>query len=648
MQTLAIDIETYSSNDLIKGGVYKYVEANDFEVLLFAYSIDGGPVQICDFANKEVLPREIEYALGDPSILKTAFNAQFERVCISRYFGLNLAADSWECTMIKSAMLGYPFSLEKVAQAMGLDAQKDSAGKQLIRHFSLPCKPTKTNGNRTRNLPEHAPDKWQQFKDYCVQDVVVEQEIRSKIGWFAIPETEKKLWVLDQKINDSGVLLDRSFASNAINMHQKYVDEITREAVQLTNLSNPNSAAQLKAWLSEALETEVASLTKKAVPALIDLANDEYVTRVLEIRQEMSKTSVKKYNAMLNCVCSDGRARGLLQFYGANRTGRWAGRLIQVQNLAQNHLPDLDLARSIVAKNDLDLLELLYGNVPDTLSQLIRTAFVAGKGKRFIVADLSAIEARVIAWLAGERWRLEVFNTHGKIYEASASQMFKVPIENIKKGSDLRQKGKVAELALGYQGGPNALIQMGALEMGIPEDELPKLVKMWRNSNKKIVGYWDIVNNAAIDAVDGENNSIKHGIKFSFTKGALVITLPSGRSLFYQKAKLVDGKFGGKAIVYEGMNQTTKKWEKIDTYGGKLVENIVQAVARDVLADIMLRVDALGYNIVMSVHDEIVLACPYGFGSCEQINNVMGSPIPWAKGLPLKADSYETEFYKKD
>ena len=650
MHTLAIDIETFSSGDLLKGGVYKYVDAPDFTILLFAYSIDGGKVEIVDFASGEMIPAHIEYALEDKAILKTAYNAQFERVCLAKYFRADLLADNWECTMVKAAMLGYPFGLDKVAHVMKLEQQKDNTGKQLIRYFSLPCKPTKVNENRTRNLPSHAPDKWQQFMGYCVQDVVVEQSIREKISWFNIPETEKKLWALDQKINDTGVLLDKSFASNAISINNEYVHELTNEAVNLTNLANPNSASQLKTWLSEALDTEVTSLTKKAVPALLEISNDEDVTRVLEIRQEMSKTSVKKYAAMLSCICEDSRVRGLLQFYGANRTGRWAGRLVQVQNLPQNRISDLELARSIVAKNDLELLEMLYGNVPDTLSQLIRTAFIAGNGKRFIVADLSAIEARVIAWLAGERWRLEVFNTHahGKIYEASASQMFKVPIENIKKGSDLRQKGKVSELALGYQGGPNALIQMGALEMGIPEEELPKLVKMWRNANKKIVEYWNIVNNAAIDAIDGENNSIKHGIKFSYSKGALIITLPSGRSLYYQNAKLVEGKFGGKAIVYEGMNQATKKWERIDTYGGKLVENIVQAIARDCLADIMLRLNDAGYKIVMSIHDEVVLECPDGFGSCEEVNNIMGTDIIWAKGLPLKADSYEIAFYKKD
>ncbi len=661
MQTIAIDIETFSSGDLAKGGVYKYVESPDFTILLFAYSVDGSKIEIVDFAAGEQLPINIKMALTNDAILKTAYNAQFERVCLTKYFALvGSSPSSWECTMLKAAMLGYPFGLDKVATVMGLTQQKDTAGKALIRYFSVPRKPTKANPHKLRNLPNDAPEKWQQYKDYCVQDVVVEQSIREKINWFQIPETEKKLWALDQKINDGGVLLDKQFAANAISINNSYVSSLTDEAVSITNLENPNSASQLKGWLSEAMDEEVTSLTKKDVPVLLDKVADNYaVSRILEIRQEMSKTSVKKYSAMVNCIGSDSRVRGLLQFYGANRTGRWAGRLVQVQNLPQNHLKDLDLARNIVAKNDLELLEMLFGNVPDTLSQLIRTAFVAGKGKRFIVADLSAIEARVIAWLAGERWRLDVFNTHGLIYEASVSQMFKVPIETIvyvdkngdkQKGKNyhLRQRGKVAELALGYQGGPNALISMGALEMGIPEEELPKLVKMWRNSNRKIVDYWTTVNDAAITAIDGETNSIKHGIKFEYKRGALVITLPSGRPLYYQNARLVDGKFGGKAIVYEGMNQTSKKWERTDTYGGKLVENIAQAVARDVLADIMLRVDKLGYKIVMSVHDEIVLECPDGFGSCEEINTVMGTPIPWAKGLPLKADSYETNYYKKD
>jgi len=646
MQTLAIDIETFSSVDLQKSGTYKYVESHDFQILLFAYSINGGKVDIVDLTKQE-LPPHIRNMLTHPGILKTAYNAQFERVCLSKYLKLYLDPEQWECTMIKAAMLGYPFSLDKVAQLMKLEQQKDSIGRQLIRYFSVPCKPKKTNNYRTRNLPEHAPDKWQTFKDYCIQDVVVEQAIRSKINYFEIPATEKKLWVLDQKINDYGLLLDKDFVRNAININNEYTGKLITEAVNLTHLDNPNSPTQLKTWLSNALGEDISSLTKKAIPALIEVSRNKNVIRVLEIRQEMSKTSVKKYDAMLACVCDDSRVRGLLQFYGANRTGRWAGRLVQVQNLPQNHINDLELARSIITKNDLDLLEMLYGNVPDTLSQLIRTAFIAGEGKRFIVADLSAIEARVIAWLANERWRLDVFKSHGKIYEASASQMFKVPVENITKGSDLRQKGKVAELALGYQGGKGALIQMGALEMGIPEEDLQELVKMWRNANRKIVEYWDIVNNAAIDAINGESNTIKHGITFSHKKGALVITLPSGRSLFYQNAKLIDDKFG-KTITYEGMNQTSKKWERIETYGGKLVENIVQAISRDVLSDIMLRLTYAGYTIVMSVHDEVVLECLSGFGSCEEVNNIMGANISWAKGLPLKAESYETKFYKKN
>jgi DNA polymerase len=653
VRTLAIDIETYSGTDLTKSGVYKYVQDPDFAILLFAYAFDDEAVQVVDLASGEELPIEVKNAICNPHYLKTAFNANFERSCIGKYFfGRNrLPASEWQCTMAKAAMLGLPLSLDAASRALKIEQTKDAAGKALIRYFSMPCKPTKSNGMRTRNLPTDAPEKWKAYKGYCKQDVVVELAIRRKIAFFQIPDMEKKLWCLDQRINDQGVLLDPVFVKNAISMDATFRERLTTQAVNLTGLFNPNSAAQLKAWLTAAMpETEVTTLKKEDIPVLLKASTSYVVTRVLQIRQEMAKTSIKKYTAMLKGMCADSRVRGLLQYYGANRTGRWAGRLVQVQNLPQNHLPDLDLARQLVKENDLELLEMLFGNVPDTLSQLIRTSFVAPHGHKFIIADFSAIEARVIAWLAGERWRMEVFATHGKIYEASAAHMFKVPLESIVKGSDLRQKGKVAELALGYQGGPNALIAMGALKMGLQEDELPKLVSMWRNANKAIVALWEKVDDAALAAVDepGSVHTIAHGIWFVVQKGSLWIELPSKRRLAYLNPRLRSNRFGNMAITYEGMSQTTKQWAFQETYGGKLVENIVQAIARDCLADAMLRVDDAGYKVVMHVHDEIVAEVPVEQDCIEDINRIMSTPIAWAKGLLLRADSYESLYYKKD
>lgn len=649
MRNLAIDIETYSSTDLTKCGVYKYVEAKDFDVLMLSYSYDNGPVQTIDLMNcekDEVM--EIRKALVDPTILKTAWNANFERTCLARAFYLVLPPEQWECSMVRAGMLGLPMSLEACAKVLKLEQQKDTAGKALIRYFSVPCKPTKTNGMRTRNLPQHDQVKWEQYLSYNNQDVVTELAIREKIKFFPVPEKEKLLWNLDQKINDTGILLDPELVKAAINMDEENKAKLTKQAIGLTGLENPNSAAQLKSWLTEATGDTVTSLTKTAIPELLEATDCETVTEVLELRQEMAKTSVKKYEAMAKAICSDSRVRGLLQFYGANRTGRWAGRLVQVQNLPQNHLPDLDMARAFVKAGDAELVEMLFGSIPDTLSQLIRTAFVAPENHRLIVADFSAIEARVIAWLAGEKWRMDVFNTHGKIYEASAAQMFKVPLESVTKGSPLRQKGKVAELALGYQGGPGALISMGALNMGVKEEELPMLVKMWRNANRAIVKLWNDVETAAIAAVEGEPSTIQHGIRFFMDKGFLIIMLPSGRMLFYVRPRLKANGFGGQSIAYEGMNQTTKQWGWQDTYGGKLVENIVQAIARDCLAEAMLRIDTAGYKIIMSVHDEIVIEAHNNFGSVDEVNMIMGMPISWAKGLPLKADGYETNYYKKD
>lgn len=651
MRTLAIDIETYSGVDLIKSGVYKYAEADDFTILLIGFSWDGEEPGVLDLAQNpdQSYLEVVKEALVNPAILKTAFNANFERTCLSAFFGIELPAEQWECTMVKASMLGLPLSLDMVSKALNLSEKKDAAGKALIKYFSCPCKPTKSNGERTRNLPEHAPDKWQEYIDYCRQDVRTELAIREKINFFEIPDEEKKLWCLDQRINDRGILLDREFVNAAIEISRLNTIKLEAEAVSLTGLDNPNSAAQLKSWLSAETGSEVATLRKGDIPELLASTDCDTVTRVLNSRQEMSKTSVKKYEAMRKGICADSRVRGLLQFYGANRTGRWAGRLVQVQNLPQNHLADLDLARGVVRGGDVESVELLFGNVPDTLSQLIRTAFVAPTCHSFIVADFSAIEARVIAWLANEKWRLDVFNTHGKIYEASASQMFKVPIESVTKGSALRQKGKVAELALGYQGGPNALITMGALKQGLTEEELPKLVAMWRNANKQIVRLWNVVEEAAIETVTtGQPIQIMHGIRFSVERGILFIQLPSGRRLSYLRPKMKPGKFGNDALTYEGLDQTTKQWKIQDTYGGKLVENIVQAIARDCLAVAMLRLDDAGFKIVMSVHDEVVIEESDSRVRLAEVNEIMGTPIPWAKGLPLTADSYETKFYKKD
>lgn len=649
MKVLGIDIETYSSIDLIKAGVYKYAEADDFEILLFAYAFDDAPIQLIDMAQGERLPAEVLDALTDSKILKTAFNANFEITCIGNYLDLDLVIGQWECTMIRSAMCGLPLSLDASSKVLGLIQEKMAAGKALINYFSKPCKPTKTNGMRTRNLPTHDIDKWNLFKSYCKQDVEVERAIRNKLEFFIMPATEKKLWVLDQEINRRGVMLDQQLVRNAIAMDAASKERLAKEAIDITGLENPNSTVQLKQWLIDELGEDIEDVSKETVKDLLSRVDNEEIKTVLRNRQEAAKTSVKKYSTMAAAVCKDGRVRGMLQFYGANRTGRWAGRLVQLHNLPQNHLQDLDLARQLVWENDLDMVEMLFGNVPDTLSQLIRTAFVAKPGHRFIVADFSAIEARVIAWLADEAWRLEVFKTHGKIYEASASQMFKIPIEEIKKGSALRQKGKVAELALGYQGGPGALTKMGALKMGLKEEELQDLVDAWRNANPAIVRLWGEVGRAAMKAVEvGGAFVIRHGIKFIKRGAFLCVELPSGRSLYYARPHIADNQFGSKALKYEGMNQTTKQWGVQDTYGGKLVENIVQAIARDCLALTMRRLEKAGYRIVMHVHDEVILETENETGSLEEACNIMGKPIKWAPGLPLRADGYETTYYKKD
>ena len=650
-RVLAIDLETYSNVDITKTGAYRYTDDESFEILLFAYAWDDDPVQIVDLTKGELLPNEVAKALIDPNIIKTAFNANFEINAINSFYPWSkIYLEQWECTMIKALNLGLPGSLDMVGKALRLpeDKQKLKIGKDLIKYFCKPCKPTKANGGRTRNLPEHAPEKWEMFKEYCKQDVETEREIRKKLNKYTIPEKEHDLWVLDQKINTRGINLDRTVAEKAIELDTEYSLKLKEEAKELTGLSNPNSPTQIKKWIGDKVGYEVTSLTKDTIPKLLESATDDSVKRILELRQLMGKTSIKKYETMLTAVCSDGRVRGLLQFYGANRTGRWAGRLVQVQNLPQNHLPDLEDARTYLKNGQFDVIEMLYDSVPDTLSQLIRTAFIPSDGNRFIVADFSAIEARVIAWLAGEQWRLEVFKTHGKIYEASASQMFHVPIESIKKGDPLRQKGKIAELALGYGGSVGAIQSMDK-SGSIPEDEIKPLVNDWRAANPMITKFWWDVDKAAKTCIEERTIvSLHHGIKFIYDTGVMFIQLPSSRRLSYIRPKIEPGKYGSDIITYEGMEQTTKTWKKLETYGPKLVENIVQAVARDCLGETMFKVEEAGYPIVMHVHDELIMDVPKDFGSVEEVNKIFGSPIEWAKGLPLKADGYECNFYMKD
>ena len=650
MKTLAIDIETYSSVDLTKSGVYAYSEAPDFTVLLFAYAFDAEPVQIVDLASGEALPKTVIDALRDnQNILKTAFNANFERTCLTRFLGFPMDTEGWQCTAVQAATLGLPHHLDGVAKVMKLGEQKDSRGKALIKFFSMSCKATKVNGGRTRNLPQHDPEKWAVFKDYCKQDVEVERAIRNKLSRFQNTEKEKRLWDVDQKINDRGVRIDNTFVKQAIRCDQEHHDRCLRRAVEITGLENPKSVAQLKAWVEETEGMYLENLNKATVQELIHEIQNPEVREVLKLRADLSKTSTKKYETMIKAKCEDDRVRGLFQFYGANRTGRFAGRLVQVQNLPQNHLMDLALARALVKEGDFKTLDLLFGNTPATLSELIRTAFIPSEGRRFIVSDFSAIEARVIAWLADEKWRMDVFATHGKIYEASASQMFHVPIESIVKGSPLRQKGKVSELALGYAGGVGALKTMGALAMGVPEEELQGLVDGWRAASPNIVKFWWDVEKAVRMAIADKPSKLQYGLSFEKQGCILFIGLPSGRKLAYVNPRLEpDPKFSREGIVYDGQNQTTKKWEKIRTYSGKLAENIVQAVARDCLAESMIRLDQLGFDIVMHVHDEVILDVEKGRSSAEEVAEIMGRPIDWAPGLLLRADAYETDFYQKD
>ena len=646
MQTLSIDLETYSDQPLAKTGVYRYVESPDFEILLFAYSVDGGSVQQIDLACGEKIPSEILSALEDETVTKWAFNANFERICLSRFLGYPtgdyLEPDSWKCSMVWAAYMGLPLSLEGVGAVLGLEKQKLTEGKDLIKYFCQPCTPTKSNGQRTRNLPKHSPDKWLAFKRYNIRDVETEMSIQARLSKYPVPDSVWEEYHLDQEINDRGVGLDMELVRQAIQMDGRSRSELTQAMKELTSLDNPNSVQQMKQWLADnGVETD--TLGKKAVAELLKTAPQQ-LQKVLTLRQQLAKSSVKKYQAMETAVCADGRARGMFQFYGANRTGRWAGRIIQMQNLPQNHLDDLSEARGLVRAGGFDALEMLYEDVPDTLSQLIRTAFVPQENRKFIVADFSAIEARVIAWLAGEKWRQDVFAEGKDIYCASASQMFGVPVEKHGVNGHLRQKGKIAELALGYGGSVGALKAMGALEMGLSEDELPALVSAWRQANPKIVQFWWAVDRAVMDAVTRKTTTKTHGIIFSARNGMLFITLPSGRSLAYVKPKIGENRFGGDCITYEGVGGT-KKWERIDSYGPKFVENIVQATSRDILCYAMKTLRCC--SIVMHIHDEVVIEADRRM-SLQAVCDQMGRTPPWAKGLQLRADGYETDFYKKD
>ena len=643
-RVLEMDIESFSDVDLIKCGVYAYADSPAFEILLFAYSFDGGETQIIDLAQGEKLPAEVEDAIFDVSVTKTAYNANFERTCLSKYFGRYIPPESWHCSAVQAAMLALPRSLEDVGRVLGLDEQKMKEGKELIRYFCVPCKPTKANGGRTRNLPCHAPEKWELFKNYCKRDVDVEKSIRRKLHNFPIPESEMELYRLDQRINDRGVLVDMKLVRNAVSCERLHKEVVTKRAYELTGLENPNSVAQLKGWLGD-MGMEAESLSKKAVAEMIAETDGE-VEELLRLRLLMAKTSVKKYEAMVRSVCSDGRVHGMLMFCGANRTARWSGKIVQIQNLPKNYIPDLELARELVKQGRFEDIELLYDSTPNVLSELIRTAFIPKPGCRFVVADFSAIEARVLAWLSGEQWRLDVFTSHGKIYEASASSMFHVPMEEITKGSPLRQKGKLAELGLGFGGAAGALISMGALDMGLTEDELPPLVAAWRKANPHITQFWWDVDAAAVKAVTEKQKTKVGKIIFEYKSGILFITLPSGRKLSYVKPRMAVNKFGRDGLTYEGISEN-KKWSRIETYGPKLVENIVQGTARDLLAEAMLRVEKKGYPIVMHCHDEIIAEVPEGIGSVDEMCEIMAVQPEWAAGLPLRADGYSCSFYQK-
>ena len=644
MDTLAIDIETYSDVSLPDCGVHRYAASEQFEILLFAYSRNDEPTKIIDLASGEKMPDEIMKLLTDDSVIKTAYNAAFERNCINRYFGLSLKPEGWRCTLVQASMLSLPLSLEGVGEALNLDKKKMSEGKELIRFFCMPCKPTKSNGGRTRNLPSDEPEKWELFKTYCIRDVDVEKQIRNKLAKFPIPDREQKLYCMDQRINDRGIMVDQELIGHAVACDLLYKETVTKKAYRISGLENPNSVAQLKDWLARK-GIEIDSLAKAAVEELVENTEGD-VAEMMKLRLAMSKTSVKKYEAMERSVCPDGRVHGLLQFYGANRTGRWAGRLVQIHNLPQNHMEDLELARSIVKEGRYDLVELLYDSTPDVLSELIRTAFVAKPGYRFIVSDFSAIEARVMGYLAGEGWVMEEFRGAGKIYEQTASKMFHIPIEEITKGSPYRARGKMASLACQYGGAEGALVSMGALNF-VEEDELKGLVQSWRTANPHIVNYWYEIDGAVKAAVKKRKMTTVGRVTVYYQSGMLKIALPSGRVLSYVRPRMTVNRFGSESVSYEGIG-TNRKWTRIESYGAKFCENIVQATARDVLAEAMLRLEKKGFDIVCHIHDEVVLEVPEGTSSVEEVNEIMAVCPDWCEGLPLKAAGFESPFYKKD
>ena len=662
MHHLSIDLETFSSVPIKKAGAQKYISSPDFEILLFAYSLDGAPVEVIDLTTGAYLPPWLVQAITSPEFIKHAYNAPFEWGCLSKFLGW-LPPDQWRCTMFQGLYCGYTAGLEATGRALGLleDKRKLNTGKALIRYFCTPCAPSKANGGRTRNLPQHDPAKWELFKEYNRQDVVTEMEIARRLVSYPVPDWVQKQWETDLIINARGVAVDMDMVTGALYLGGTVRQTLISEAMQLSGLNNPNSVAQLTKWLQEETGEELGDLRKDTVTRLLKKdSNSPQVTRMLEIRQELGKTSTKKYDAIEAAVCPDGRVRGLLQFYGANRTGRWAGRLVQVQNLPRTYTEPLALARDLVRQRNLKALKAVYGSVPDTLSQLIRTTFVAPEGHVLIDADFSAIEARVISWLAGEQWRLEVFRTHGKIYEASASQMFGVPLERIKKGNpeySLRQKGKVAELALGYQGSTGALINMGALDMGIPEEDLPDIVGRWREANKRIRDLWYSMDNAAVQVITQGGSVGLNGLilshEYDYNQGTdcLTITLPSGRKLYYTSPGIGENEWGKPSISYMGMDQKTKRWKRIETYGGKLVENCVQAIARDCLADAIERLEAAGLPVVFHVHDEVVIdVAPWTDEDTmlQTVVDIMRRPITWAPDLPLNADGWVGQFFRKD
>ena len=646
---LQIDIETYSDVDLVNCGVYRYVEG-DFHILLFAYAFDDDEVQCIDLACGEQLPQEVVDAIHDSSIIKAAWNAQFERICLSKYFDTQLSPDDWQCSMVWAASLSLPLKLKYAALALKTGEQKDDVGERLIRYFSIPCRPTKSNGGRTRNLPEHAPEDWALFKSYCIQDVRTERDIRYRLEKFPLMPQEWNYYHMDQRINDRGVMIDKELVQQAIICDMALSETMTKRAYELTGLENPNSVSQLKAWLDER-GIEVESLGKKDVSTLIaDLDKHSIDTEALDmmkLRLQMAKSSVKKYQAAERYICTDGRAHGLFQFSGANRTQRWAGRGIQLQNLPQNHIATLDEARDLVKMGCFDIIAAMYGNTPDILSQLIRTMLIPKLGCEFIVADFSAIEARVLAWLAGEQWRLDAFQRGEDIYCASASQMFGVPVVKHGINGELRQKGKVAELACGYGGGAGALISMGALDMGLKEDELPDIISSWREANPEIVKFWYAVEKAAVDTIKDHTDRTIGRIGFQFSANTLWIVLPSGRRLAYIKPKLQPNRFGRMAVTYEGLG-SNNKWIRMETYSGKLTENITQATARDLLAEAMWRMERAGLDIVGHVHDEVILEVPRGQYTVDDVCSIMNQNPAWADGLPLSSAGYEGNYYFKD